>query len=92
MPLLLLSFIENAFKYGADVDNDSEIVLNLTIKDYILSLNVMNTIVNAKEQISTKKGMYNTKKQLNIFYPNKHTLEIDQNNNHYKVNLEIRLK
>ena len=92
VPLLLMSFIENAFKYGADVDNDSEIILHLTIINNNLSLDISNTIASTQKKVSTKKGISNTKEQLDIFYPNKHNLKVEKNNQFYKVNLEIELK
>lgn len=91
-PLLLISIIENAFKYGTDVDNNSEIILNLSINNSVLSLDVENTIVAQKKQVSTENGIINTKKQLTVFYPNKHTLTINNDTKRYKVNLEINLR
>jgi hypothetical protein len=94
-PLVLICIIENAFKYGADVENSSEITVSLVVKDNFLKLIVLNTIVNLedkKEIRSTKQGLKNTRKQLDLFYPNKYNLTIENDSKTYKVNLEIQLK
>ena len=91
-PMLLISIIENAFKYGANADDDSKILIDLNIDDNnLLTLNVENTVVNEK-MASSEKGLKNTKKQLRILYPNKHQLTINREDNIHKVHLSIQLK
>ncbi|MCR1025721.1 sensor histidine kinase [Cellulophaga baltica] len=94
-PLMLICIIENAFKYGSDVENNSEIEISLVLEDNILKLNVTNTIVKSTERIknqSTSLGLKNTKKQLELFYANKYKLNVVSNMEYFKVNLEIELK
>ncbi|MFD0988573.1 sensor histidine kinase [Mariniflexile jejuense] len=93
-PLILISVIENAFKYGVSSEDASEINLSLSVnKNNLLTLNVENTIVvKSNKNNSTEEGIKNTKKQLNIFYPNKHVLRIKTDKNTYNINLTIQLE
>ncbi|WP_170982930.1 sensor histidine kinase [Dyadobacter frigoris] len=91
-PLLLFSFIENAFKHGVNPDEDSEIDIQVDIKNesvYLLVINKKVTIRN--KEYSTNIGLANTKERLHLFYPNKHKLQIDNNAEFFKVELEIEL-
>ena len=79
-PLLLFSFIENAFKHGVNPDQDSRIDILIEIKKdsvYLLVINQKVTIRNM--EYSTNIGLANTRERLNLFYPGKHKLQIDNN-------------
>lgn len=94
-PLILISIIENAFKYGLDLDAHSKISISVCIEKGKLILNVENSIAKRiadKTVSSTELGLANTRKQLRIFYPEKHVLTIENIGEKYKVNLEIQLK
>ncbi|MCB4797357.1 sensor histidine kinase [Neotamlana laminarinivorans] len=91
-PFILICLVENAFKYGSDTENSSEIAISLIIKNNNLNLEVKNNIVNPNIPFTTKKGISNTKTQLNLFYPNKHKLVIAKENQTYQVNLDLNLE
>ncbi|MBE9462355.1 sensor histidine kinase [Dyadobacter subterraneus] len=91
-PLLLFSFIENAFKHGVNPDEDSKIDIRIDIKNesvYLLVINKKVTIIN--KEYSTNIGLANTRERLHLFYANKHKLRIDNNTEFFKVELEIEL-
>jgi LytS/YehU family sensor histidine kinase len=91
-PLLLITFIENAFKYGINPDEDSEIRIQLDIKNTDLHLQVYNKKVKTGNAInSTCIGIKNTKERLQLLYPSKHTISITDNNSYFLVNLTITL-
>lgn len=92
-PLILIPFIENAFKYGLNPEEDSEININITIKENHLTLNVINKMVvdDIPEELKTEKGIENTTKRLEFIYPNKHTLAIKEIDNYFHIHLEIEL-
>ncbi|MCB4809136.1 histidine kinase [Tamlana sp. 62-3] len=90
-PFILICLVENAFKYGSDTENSSEITISLTLNKNNLNLEVKNNIVNPNIPFTTKKGISNTKSQLNLFYPNKHKLVIAKQDQTYKVNLDLNL-
>jgi hypothetical protein len=93
-PLILIPFIENAFKYGVNAEKDPELDIRLSISNRQLDLFVMNHIVNT--QVSNENqsgiGLSNTRNRLNLIYPGKHRLEIIQESNKYTVKLSIELK
>ncbi len=96
-PLILLPFIENAFKHGASGNPiDPKIEIHLTLKNKELNLQVYNTKMHKKEgnNNSVEKdgiGHTNVKRQLELNYPHGYQLIIDNNTDSYKVNLKIKL-
>jgi len=43
------------------------------------------------EQSSSKSGLKNVKRRLELLYPDRHKLDIEENKKSYKVNLKIKL-
>lgn len=92
-PLLLISFIENAFKYGTDYTGKTNITIEIKVEDDILSLKVSNYIsLKEKSNLSSGVGIENIKSRLNILYPNSHTLNIEESDKLFKVELLLKLK
>ncbi|WP_165396023.1 sensor histidine kinase [Flavobacterium sp. J27] len=90
-PLLFISFIENAFKYGVHPVYEEEILIEFKIKDGILDFNVENQIhFQKKSYDSFSLGNENSIKRLNLYYPN-NSLVIKNNNNKYQVSIKIDL-
>ena len=92
-PLLLISFIENAFKYGTDYKGKTDIQVKISIINSELHLKVYNL---SSLQTTTNKnsgiGLENIKNRLNLLYSNTHTLEIIDTKKSFEVNLKIKLK
>ncbi|WP_084647977.1 sensor histidine kinase [Flaviramulus basaltis] len=93
-PLLLISFIENAFKYGTDFKGNTSIIIKITIQNELLNLYVYNIV---SSQQSTKSensgiGLENIKNRLQLLYNNNHTLNIKNQKQSYEVNLTLKLK
>lgn len=91
-PLILFTFIENAFKYGVNPDEKSEIEINIALNNTELDLLVFNRIVATNNIESSNIGIKNTKERLVLFYPQKHSLQITENKETFTVNLKIVLK
>jgi len=92
-PLLLISFIENAFKYGTDYKGKTEIRVVITIHDDELHLEVYN--ISSLQNLANKNsgiGLENIKNRLNLLYPNAHTLEITKGKKSFEISLKINLK
>ncbi len=90
-PLLLFTFIENAFKYGVNPDVDSIIRVSVTIEDAALRLHVFNLkVLTSALDNSTGIGLKNARERLNLLYPNRHTLRIDDTPAHFTVDLTIQ--
>ncbi|WP_221392702.1 sensor histidine kinase [Dyadobacter sp. NIV53] len=95
-PMLLLPFIENAFKHGVSVVQKSEIFIDLKIKSNILTLRVLNHVFQDKNALHVNSGgigLINTQRRLDLLYPKKHQLNIEENKeeNTYQVILNINL-
>ncbi|UZT97975.1 histidine kinase [Chryseobacterium fluminis] len=92
-PFILINFIENAFKYGFNAEENSKIEVKLLVQETVLNLIVFNKIVTADitNEESLKIGLKNTFEQLNHVYPNKHTINIHKTATTYQVDLTINL-
>ena len=90
-PLLLIPFIENAFKYGVSSSSDTDISIKLRVEKNHLSFQVENRIFSNKEADGTQSGLDNVKKRLALIYPEKHDLRINHETNTYQVDLSLTL-
>ena len=91
-PLLLFSFIENAFKYGVSPDEESQIDIHLFIQTTSLSLDVANKKVQVSSfEPSTGVGLQNTRERLRLLYPDNHQLVIDDSPTDFYVHLSLTL-
>lgn len=92
-PLLLIHFVENAFKHGAGESRaDVDVRISVTLKHSLLTAEISNPI--GLERVSTETtriGMENTKRQLDLLYPG-HTLVVNTKGNRFVVLLTIPLK
>lgn len=89
-PLILISFIENAFKHGVNPDEISEIQVSIEIVGQELTLFVANRKVHS---VSTEGGlgMANTIERLEMLYAGRHTLEIREDKENYSVTLKMEV-
>jgi sensor histidine kinase YesM len=93
-PLVLISFIENAFKYGVNAEENSNIKIQITITKSYLHLNIFNNKVHVHPIGASKSGLgiKNTKQRLNLLYPGNHKLIIKDTKNDFSVLLSLCLK
>ncbi|MBE7169034.1 MAG: histidine kinase [Williamsia sp.] len=94
-PMLMLPFVENAFKHGVDATASSEIHIVLSQENQHLELDVENYIF-AQPEAKVKEdggiGLLNTRRRLNLIYPDKYRLHTGVNNHgNYEVNLQLEL-
>ena len=91
-PLLLIAFVENAFKYGVSTHLHSEIEIELGEKEGKLHFKVKNNIMNRQGNMTnTGIGLNNTKRRLELLYPGKHSLQIKNDGSIFEVILMIEL-
>ena len=91
-PLLFISYIENAFKYGTDFNGNTEIEIDISVKDNELQFKCVNIIGNrSKDEESSGIGMQNTKNRLELLYPDKHWLTTIENDNKFMVDLKLKI-
>ena len=90
VPLVLMTFIENVFKYGISKHETTAIIIRLKVEGNKVRLFCQNTIVeNGTTVKRTGIGLSNTRRRLDRIYPGKHELDISKENNLFTVNLEI---
>ncbi len=94
-PMLLIPFVENAFKHGISLKEPSNIRISLTIKDQTLYFDVSNSI-HAKSATDPEKdnngiGLNNVQQRLRLLYPNKHELSIRESGKEFFIHLTIQL-
>ena len=93
-PMLLIPFIENAFKHGTGTIDDSVIDIYLKISEGLIDFRVKNKFDPANEEIKDRTsgiGLQNVIRRLNLLYDQKHILSINKENGWYNVSLQIKL-
>ncbi len=96
-PLLLIPFVENAFKHGvSDEMDDVWVTMDIKAKDGWLSLKVENSHAggenrDARNTVTGGIGLQNVKRRLDLLYPGAHKLTLTKGAEHYTVDLKIRL-
>lgn len=92
-PFILVNFIENAFKYGFNAEENSKIAIKIMIQEEQLHFNVFNNIVNRNitDEESLKVGLKNTLEHLQQAYPGQHSLNMNNNGKTFEVDLKINL-
>ena len=90
-PLLLLPFIENAFKHGTHPTLECFVKISITSTDQEIHFSVLNSIINNKNVVKTNLGLENTQRRLELLYPESHKLEMNRTQETYAVKLEIQL-
>ncbi|MBL7756676.1 MAG: GHKL domain-containing protein, partial [Chitinophagaceae bacterium] len=94
-PMLLIPFVENAFKHGISLEKPSFIRVTLTVHEGSLFLDVHNSIHQRSgedtEKMSNGIGLVNVQKRLELLYPNRHELIIRPGLYEYFIHLTIQL-
>lgn len=93
-PLILIPFIENAFKHGVNAEENSRISIQIDLINTDLVLLVVNNKVQvqpAGEEQPGGLGIANTRNRLDLVYPGRHTLSIEENEREHSVSLIITL-
>ena len=91
-PLILFSFIENAFKHGVSPEEESEIRIKISILEKHLKLSVYNKKVKVSHaEPDAGIGVRNARKRLKLLYPDKHNLNIVDTDTDYSVELIIAI-
>jgi len=93
-PMLLVPFVENAFKHGVNSEQKSSIKIEITMDRKEFQLSVVNNKVLVQRDISESSGLgiENTKHRLNLIYPSKHLLVIHDTEKEFFVSLYINLQ
>ena len=89
-PMIFLPFIENAFKYGNTMMANTHILFSMEQSGNKIVFTAENYI--SKHQVinSTKAGLLNVQKRLELLFPNRHLLQITKSEL-FTINLQIKL-
>ncbi|MBI9037134.1 MAG: histidine kinase [Bacteroidales bacterium] len=96
-PLLLLPFLENSFKHGlSSIIDNVWIRINLKISKNVLNLKIENS----KSSKTNKKdggfaegiGLKNVRRRLDLIYPEKYELDINDEGNVFVIDLTIEIE
>lgn len=93
-PMILLPFIENAFKHGINpISGKSYIKIKIETNNNKLFFNIENNAFKDLQNTNKPKGigLKNIKERLELLYPDKYFLEITNKNNKFKVTLRLIL-
>ena len=95
-PLMFIPFIENSFKHGLNKQiDDAHVSIKMDIKEDDVLMEISNSKVHTVPKANRKRsggiGLVNIKRRLELLYPEKYSLDIEESPNDYLVNLSIKL-
>jgi len=90
-PMLLIPFVENAFKHGELQQKDAYIMIKLDIVSGEINFNVENVLRKKKEKTTSGIGLDNLQKRLALIYPGQYDLEMKEHGDTYICKLKLQL-
>jgi len=92
-PLLLIPFVENAFKHGISYQNESFVHVEMMANGKNIHFVVENTLNQHKPDVERASGvgLKNVKRRLELLYPGKHKLVINESNGKYIAELNLQI-
>lgn len=93
MPVMLLvAFIENAFKHGTCSVEQCFVSVSLKMENDLFIMDVHNSVPRKRpDVVSTGIGLKNSKQRLSILYPDRHKLDINETDHDFRVHLELKI-
>ncbi|MFB6343517.1 sensor histidine kinase [Saccharicrinis sp. FJH62] len=92
-PMMLIPFVENAFKHSVDSGTENGIMIDISLENKTLIFVCENRFDHSdtdKDKVHGI-GLETVKKRLDLIYKTKHQLTINTDNSVFKVKLEIEL-
>jgi len=94
-PMLMIPFVENAFKHGIALSTRSFVHIHLKASNTVIRFQVNNSLhPQQKEKPETESGLglQNVKRRLELLFPDSHELSVQKNDKTFEVDLTIRLE
>ncbi|MBL0745539.1 sensor histidine kinase [Chryseolinea lacunae] len=92
-PMLLIPFVENAFKHVSNYSHrENEVRITLKRSNGALTLAIANTVDTNMSLASGGIGLRNVKRRLELLFPNQHALDVRKTNDWFEVNLTLQVK
>jgi sensor histidine kinase YesM len=92
-PMLVIPYVENAFKYGISMTENCFIEIDYEIKNQQMIFICRNSIIKSSDGLEkgTYTGLDNTKRRLDAYYPMNYQLTIDSSDTVFSINLIVNL-
>jgi two-component system sensor histidine kinase AlgZ len=93
-PLIFITFLENAFKHGVSSDNPGAWVkISIEVSDGQCYYRVENSRPQKRQEANEKSGigLQNVRRRLELSYPEKHELTLEEKTDRYTVNLKLNI-
>jgi two-component system, LytTR family, sensor histidine kinase AlgZ len=94
-PLVLITFLENAFKHGvSNTAHGAWVKIKIETDKKTLHYTVENSLLTLKDEKTKEKsgiGLQNVKRRLDLMYPQKHNLVIEEKESEYRIALNLEL-
>ncbi len=91
LPLILITFVENCFKYGELLDPKHPVIINLFVDNNTLKFYTYNKKKLGPVETSTGIGIQNTIRRLELTYEDKFDLQFKDEDNFFTVWLTIQI-
>ncbi|WP_448700889.1 sensor histidine kinase [Mucilaginibacter sp. AW1-3] len=91
IPLVLITIIENIFKYGDLSDPEHPAAIDIKVTDDQLHLHISNRKIKRSHAFSSGIGMVNVQKRLDQAYPGDYEIKINQDELNYQLDLLIKV-
>lgn len=89
-PMILIPFVENAFKHGRSSEGTVDIIANIRVSANEICFSIVNKLfVSGTKDSAHGIGIQNVKTRLQLIYGPKHHLEIHETETDYRVDLKI---
>jgi hypothetical protein len=92
-PMLLIPFVENAFKHGVGMVQNPSIEIELNDDKKSLFFSVFNKVSKQISEIKDESsgiGLANVRRRLELLYPDQHALNIHEKEDSYLIELKIK--
>ncbi|MBC6108932.1 sensor histidine kinase [Pedobacter fastidiosus] len=89
VPLMLISFVENAFKHGVVNDPAEPVKINIIANQKILHFSVINKKSQQNKDAQGGVGLTNVERRLQLVYPDRYKLNVVNSATHYTCELMI---
>jgi two-component system LytT family sensor kinase len=90
-PLVFMTFVENAFKYGISNRHDNRIDIKIKVEEKSIYFSCQNQIFDRNTELEREGiGIINTRKRLDFLYPDMYDLKITDVDNRFEVGLSLR--
>ncbi len=92
-PMLMLTFVENAFKYGASTSNDCSVSISLRLENGRLEFVTRNSVMKHADEFRKEMpvGIENCRARLSSLFPDRHSLSMEEVDGVFTLSLNIQL-